>query len=184
VSKSRIKSYSHISARANQNTTAWSTTQCATTDALPDTDPPTPDPMTWATVPSADSDTQISMTATTATDVSGVEYYFDETTGNAGGSDSGWQDGTSYTDTGLSASTQYCYEVAARDKSVNQNETASSTNECATTQAKSGCGASPMYRDDVLANATVMSSFGNALLPLIPSLLTLGLWTVVRRKRD
>ena len=119
----------------NQNATAWSTNQCATTQAPPDTTPPTPDPMTWASVPSADSDSAISMTATTATDPSGVEYYFYETSANPGGSDSGWQDSTSYTDTGLTGSTQYCYEVQARDKSANQNATAWSTNECATTQA-------------------------------------------------
>jgi len=156
----------------------------ATTDPASDTTPPTPDPMTWASVPSADSDTAISMTATTASDPSGVQYSFDETSGNPGGSDSGWQSGTGYTDSGLDAETQYCYQVKARDQSPNQNETAWSTNECATTEAKSGCGAAPMYRDGVLANTTVMSSFSNALLPLIPSLLTLGLWTVVRRKRD
>jgi hypothetical protein len=118
----------------NQNLTAWSTNQCATTDAE-DTTPPTPDPMTWVSVPSAGSDTAVSMTATTASDLNGVEYYFDETSLNPGGSDSGWQDPASYTDTGLSAETQYCYQVQARDKSVNQNATAWSTTECATTQA-------------------------------------------------
>jgi len=84
-----------------------------------DTDPPTPDPMTFASVPSADGQDSVSMTATTASDPSGVEYYFDETSGNPGGSDSGWQDSTSYTDTGLSAGTQYCYQVKARNKSPN-----------------------------------------------------------------
>lgn len=67
------------------------------------------------------------MTAKTATDPSGVEYFFDETSGNAGGTDSVWQAGANYTDFGLSASTQYCYHVRARDKSPNQNETAWST---------------------------------------------------------
>jgi hypothetical protein len=107
-------------------------------DGPPDTTPPTPDPMTWASVPAADSDTAISMTATTASDPSGVEYYFDETTANPGGNDSGWQPGTSYTDDGLTASTQYCYQVMARDQSANQNETGWSTPlACATTLA--GC---------------------------------------------
>jgi hypothetical protein len=116
-------------------------------DGPPDTDPPTPDPMTWASVPAADSDS-VSMTATTATDPSGVEYYFDETTANPGGNDSGWQDSTSYTDTGLTASTQYCYEVTARDKSVNQNATAASSNECATTLA--GCSPTDMHIESVV----------------------------------
>jgi hypothetical protein len=119
----------------NQNLTAWSTNECATTQATPDTTPPTPDPMTWASAPAAGGTDNISMTASTASDPSGVEYNFDETSGNLGGTDSGWQDSTSYTDTGLSASTQYCYEVQARDKSANQNATAVSTNQCATTDA-------------------------------------------------
>ncbi|MHC4740453.1 MAG: M60 family metallopeptidase, partial [Planctomycetota bacterium] len=88
----------------------------ATTQAPPDTDPPTPNPATWAIAPAADSDTAISMTATTGSDATGpVEYYFDETSGNPGGSDSGWQTSPSYTDTGLSASTQYTYTVTMRD---------------------------------------------------------------------
>ncbi|MHC5076124.1 MAG: beta-N-acetylhexosaminidase family protein, partial [Planctomycetota bacterium] len=101
----------------------------------PDTDPPTPDPMEWATVPYATSESSIAMVAVTASDPSGVQYYFDETTGNPGGTDSGWQASPSYTDTGLNAGTQYCYEVAARDLRVNQNETAASSNQCATTTA-------------------------------------------------
>ncbi|MHC4326186.1 MAG: hypothetical protein ACYSUX_18095, partial [Planctomycetota bacterium] len=114
----------------NQNETIWSTNECETTPAL-DLVPPTPDPATWALVPSADSSSAISMTATTATDPSGVESFFPETTG--GGNDSGWQDNTNYTDSGLSPSTQYCYQVKARDKSSNQNETGWSLIECATT---------------------------------------------------
>jgi hypothetical protein len=54
----------------------------------PETDPPTPNPATWASPPAAASPYTIEMTATTATDPSGVQYYFDETTGNPGGSDS------------------------------------------------------------------------------------------------
>jgi hypothetical protein len=100
---------------------------------LDDTTPPTPDPLVWASVPSADGEDSISMTATTASDPSGVEYFFDETSGNPGGSDSGWQSSQNYTDTGLNAGTQYCYQVKARDLSTNNNETAYSSNECATT---------------------------------------------------
>ncbi|MHC4498409.1 MAG: Calx-beta domain-containing protein, partial [Planctomycetota bacterium] len=100
----------------------------------PDTTPPSPDPMTWATAPYATGSTSIAMTATTATDTSGVEYYFECTSG--GGNDSGWQDSTSYTDTGLTPDTQYCYRVQARDKSTNQNATAWSTTDCATTTSQ------------------------------------------------
>ncbi|MHC5165783.1 MAG: fibronectin type III domain-containing protein, partial [Planctomycetota bacterium] len=86
-----------------------------------DTTAPTPDPMTWATAPYGYTATSIRMVATTASDQSGVEYRFEETSGNPGGSDSGWQDSETYTDTGLSPSTQYCYRVQARDKSDNEN---------------------------------------------------------------
>ncbi|MHC5200411.1 MAG: fibronectin type III domain-containing protein [Planctomycetota bacterium] len=86
-----------------------------------DTTAPTPNPMTWATVPYGYTATSIRMVATTASDQSGVEYRFEETSGNPGGSDSGWQDSETYTDTGLSPSTQYCYRVQARDKSDNEN---------------------------------------------------------------
>jgi hypothetical protein len=80
-----------------------------------------------------DTDTSITMIATTATDISGVEYYFTETSGNPGGDDSGWQDGPTYTDTGLTPSTTYTYKVMARDKSAAQNATGWSTSESATT---------------------------------------------------
>ena len=106
---------------ATPNVGTASTPASATTDPTPDTDPPTPDPMTWATAPYATGAYSIAMLATTATDPSGVEYWFDETSGNPGGTDSGWQDSASYEDTGLSPSTQYTYCVTARDKSINLN---------------------------------------------------------------
>jgi predicted phosphodiesterase len=98
----------------------------------PDTTPPTPDPMTWAVAPYAAGSTSISMTATTASDPSGVEYYFACTAG--GGNDSGWQDSPTYVDAGLQTGTQYTYQVKARDKSPNKNETASSSLASATPQ--------------------------------------------------
>jgi hypothetical protein len=105
---------------------------------------PTPDPMTWASVPAATGPTSISMTATTATDPSGVEYYFEETTGNPGGADSGWQAGITYTDTGLNDLTQYTYRVRARDLSSNQNTTAWSSADFATTEDGTAPGPDPM----------------------------------------
>jgi hypothetical protein len=98
-----------------------------------DETPPEPDPMTWATVPYATGSGSITMVATTATDASGVEYFFDETSGNPGGSDSVWQENTDYTDDGLDPNTTYTYQVKARDKSAAQNETGFSTLESATT---------------------------------------------------
>jgi len=99
----------------------------------PDTTPPEPDPMTWEVVPYATGRHSVAMTATTASDRSGVRYYFDETSGNPGGSDSGWRMPASYADTGLAAGTEYTYRVKAQDISVNWNETAWSTAESATT---------------------------------------------------
>ncbi|MGK0190268.1 MAG: hypothetical protein ACI9R3_006091 [Verrucomicrobiales bacterium] len=99
----------------------------------PDTTPPAPDPMTWAAVPTAVDSSSITMTATTATDASGVQYFFENVFG--GGNDSGWQSTASYMDTGLSVSTTYTYRVKARDTSTNQNETVFSTSESATTNA-------------------------------------------------
>ncbi len=100
-----------------------------------DTTAPTPDPMTFSSAPAAVDSSSISMTASTATDATGpVEYYFDETTGAAGGSDSGWQSSASYTDMGLSPGTQYTYRVRARDAvQPTPNETAYSSTSSATT---------------------------------------------------
>jgi hypothetical protein len=97
----------------------------------PDTTPPSPDPMGFATPPAALGQTSITMTATTASDPSGVEYFFECTAG--GGHSSAWQDSPTYTDTGLTAGTQYSYRVRARDKSAAQAATAWSAEASATT---------------------------------------------------
>jgi hypothetical protein len=78
-----------------------------------------------------DSDTTIVMTASTATDVSAVEYLFECIAGP--GNDSLWQDSVDYTDTGLTPGTEYTYTVIARDKSGNQNATDPSVAASATT---------------------------------------------------
>jgi hypothetical protein len=87
----------------------------------PDTTPPAPDPMTWSTVPYATGSTSIAMVATSASDQSGVEYYFTNVT--VTGHDSGWQDSPTYEDTVLTTGTQYTYQVQARDKSPLLNTT-------------------------------------------------------------
>jgi hypothetical protein len=92
-----------------------------------DTNAPTPNPMTWASVPAAISSSSITMTAAIATDVSGVEYFFQNTTSGMSSHNSGWQAGTTWTDTGLSPDTSYTYQVKARDQSSRHNETAFST---------------------------------------------------------
>ncbi len=114
------------------NTGAVSSAACATTQAGADTTPPTPNPATFASAPAAISSTAISMTATTGSDPSGpVEYFFTETTGNPGGSNSVWQTSTSYTDTVLTPSTQYCYTITSRDSLGNTGSSSSAS--CATT---------------------------------------------------
>ncbi|MCK5175025.1 MAG: hypothetical protein KAR47_16645, partial [Planctomycetes bacterium] len=124
---------------SNQNQTAASSVKSATTQ---DGSAPTPDPMTWAVEPYADSPTEISMTATTAVDPNGVEYYFVNVTDPA--HDSGWQDGTVYLDAGLSERTEYTYTVMARDKSINQNQTAPSAARSATTEDGTAPAPDPM----------------------------------------
>jgi hypothetical protein len=85
--------------------------------------------MTWATAPYQTGTNSITMVATTASDpTSPINYYFDfrdSPTGGAGGLDSGWQAGTTYTNSGLQTNHQYGYQVKARD-GVN-NETTYST---------------------------------------------------------
>lgn len=102
----------------------------------PDSDPPTPNPSTWLQLPTATSASSIAMAATTASDPSGVEYFFEETTGNPGGTDSGWQSSASYTDIGLSPNTIYTYRVRTRDLLANTGSY--STSESATTPPTGG----------------------------------------------
>jgi hypothetical protein len=118
---------------------------------LDDTTPPTPNPMTWATPPSAAGSTSISMVATTATDTGSppVSYYFDfvdSPTGGTGGADAGWQSSASYTNAGLQPNHQYGYQVKARDSAPIPNETFPST---------------PIVYRYTLANAPLTASFAD-----------------------
>jgi hypothetical protein len=103
-----------------------------TLPATNDGSAPVPDPMSWALVPQAAGRDRISMTATTASDESGiVEYRFECVSGPAGCSTSPWQGDPGYTATGLQAGASYEYRVRARD--AFQNETAASATAMATT---------------------------------------------------
>jgi hypothetical protein len=127
---------------ATSYVTAWSGNGVGDTDGtfkkrfcLPsvplDTKAPEPDPMTWLKPPSAMDAASIAMMATTATDISGVEYYFECVAG--GCHDSGWQSSSTYTDNGLASATTYTYRVKARDLSAGSNETGWSAEASATT---------------------------------------------------
>ena len=85
--------------------------------------------LTFAVAPYAAGNASIAMVASTASDASGVEYFFANTAGD--GHSSGWQTSPNYTDTGLSAGT-YTYMVRVRDKSFNRNKTTASSPASAT----------------------------------------------------
>ena len=123
------------------------------TAGAPDTDPPTPNPAEWASVPTAMGPFAISMTATSGGDVSGVEYFFDETSGHPGGTDSGWQSASAYTDRGLDPLTEYSYAVQMRD-TVGNSGTVSSVEAATTPEAPAGRTNGPpnvviIYADDL-----------------------------------
>jgi hypothetical protein len=121
--------YWRIDEKNAGGTTTGSVWSFTTLDATP----PAPNPMTWAIEPNAISSSSIGMTATTATDISGVEYYFANITDP--NHDSNWVASPSWTDTGLDSNTTYTYQVRARDLSANHNETGWSGTANATTLA-------------------------------------------------
>jgi hypothetical protein len=93
-----------------------------------DRTPPSPNPMTWASVPTSAGATSITMRATKATDNStgsNVEYYFQRTNVNgiADGTIRNWDPCSLYVDTTAVTGRQYGYRVKARDKTVNLNQT-------------------------------------------------------------
>jgi parallel beta-helix repeat protein len=108
--------------KTNLMETEWS--QPASAMTFPeDTIAPTPDPATWATQPYVSAPKSIRMVATTASDPSGVEYYFECTSHPV--YNSGWQDSPVYEVADLPKGF-YSFVVRARDKSPNQNTTGDS----------------------------------------------------------
>jgi len=118
----------HVAAMSNFTTSGvYATTGANISDhdavwASLDLAAPSTDPLTWASDPEETGTTSISMTANTATDANGVEYYFTNTSIANGSHDSGWQSSPTYVDTGLSPATSYSYTVKTRDQSANVNE--------------------------------------------------------------
>lgn len=125
---------------------------------IPDTTPPAPNPMTWLSPPQATTSESIAMTATTATDHSGVEYYFDCV--SDGCHDSNWQAGNTYTDTGLVPGTEYSYNVKARDMSINLNETLPSQPAAAVTHSE-GTGTVAVALSEKTTLGTTAGSYLN-----------------------
>jgi len=132
--------------------------------AAADNTSPTPDPMGWASTPSAISYSEISMTALTAVDdISAVEYNFLCVVGGTGCANSGWQSGTSYTATGLAESTSYTFQVKARDQAG--NETAASGSASASTDAVPPPAPYTNYSasSETVVSGTVSGSVGNTM---------------------
>ncbi len=129
-----------------------------------DNDPPTPDPAAFTSAPVANNGTAISMTAVGGTDISGpVEYYFAETSGNPGGSDSGWQVSPSYTDRNLDPLTTYSYTVTMRDSKGNVGGT--SAPDSATTPEFIGTSGGDDFNDNVYSGWTEIN-FTDGDLPI------------------
>jgi len=151
-----------------------------------DREAPTPNPAGFASEPAETGKHTITMTALTANDEIGVQYYFEETSGNPGGTSSGWQASPSYEDTDLLEGTTYIYRVKARDKSENQNETGWSEPYSVTTNSPgSGCGSVPFYWNGDGGRPPWTDSLLVAFLPLLPCLLALfgRYFMAVRRKQ-
>lgn len=99
---------------------------------------PRPNPPTWSTPPNGsleDAYMTINPVANLVTGVQYIQYFFDETSGIAGGSDSSWQSSTSYNDTGLHRGYSYAYRAKARDTSTGLVETGYSTTVVVNTSA-------------------------------------------------
>lgn len=104
------------------------------TKALVEDLPPDPNPSQWLVEPMVLDENNVMMQAVLAVDGNPpIEYYFEETSGNPGGSDSGWITSSLYYDLGLNPSTQYTYRVRARDGQ--SNTTVYSTSKNVTTPA-------------------------------------------------
>ncbi len=86
-------------------------------------------------------------------------YWFDETSGGPGANDStDWQAETAFADDGLTAATQYCYRVKARD--FVGNESSYSSTVCGTTSAASS---SDSTAPSATSNLSIQSTAGTSI---------------------
>ncbi len=157
----------YVTARDSRgNETGSSAEVCVTTTGTPDTTPPSPDPVTFEVEPLVISETEILMIANISTDETGpVQYYFEETTGNPGGSDSGWQTSREYLNVGLTGGYEYTYTVRARDAAC--NETTPSAGLSATTPAPQTTELTFAPTDDAFIENT--TTYNNNYLKIQPS---------------
>ncbi len=71
-------------------------------------------------LPKQSTNTSVEMSAVVPENGGSLQYYFEETSGNSGGTSSGWQSSPTYIDTGLVNGTEYTYRVRMRDLSGNE----------------------------------------------------------------
>ena len=83
---------------------------------LKDEVPPSPDPARFGALPVFVTPSTVTMQAVAGADpLGGIEYSFEETSGNHGGDDSGWIKTPVYEDSGLDGAQTYAYRVRMRD---------------------------------------------------------------------
>ena len=105
------------------NAAYWKNTDTWNNGEETDTSPPVLNPPSFTTLPYASSSSTITMRCATSLDATlPIEYYFTEKSGNPGGSSSGWQTSSEYTDTGVSALMNYSYTCKTRDSAIPPNE--------------------------------------------------------------
>jgi hypothetical protein len=129
-----LYSFSAVAKNQNDILTATSSVSATTTSAEVDTTAPTPNPLSFSSAPAPASTSSVTMTANTGSDPSTpVSYYFTATSSTCstnlgtGGTDSGWQTSTAYSDTGLGANKCYAYTVTARDAVGNYGATSTAS---------------------------------------------------------
>jgi pectate lyase len=146
--------YTLASGSSVKATVTAATTGAGNTDSAHDNTAPTPNPATFLTLPYAASTTSIAMAANAGSDINGpVQYLFTETSGNPGGTSSGWQPGTTYTDTGLNPSTTYSYTIQMRDNAGNVGTVSSPASATTTTPPDTTPPAAPI-------NLTAAATYG------------------------
>jgi hypothetical protein len=111
--------------------------------------------------PTSINPTTVSMQATIVSNppVPPVEYTFKETSGNAGGSSSGWISNATFVDTGLRPNTQYSYQVKGRDADTPPNE--SPWSEVVAVRTRAAAPPAPIVNDATTETLSVRVAHGD-----------------------